>query len=74
MGGSLMIVNLKREAITAITAEEVAAIARRLEYDEYTNAFECLQDWHLLRAIAHDRPDLVEPYIFLLDMEAYDEA
>jgi hypothetical protein len=33
-----------------------------------------LQDWHFLRAIAFQRPDLVEPYIHLLDLEAYDEA
>ncbi|MFM5980227.1 MAG: DUF2555 domain-containing protein, partial [Sphaerospermopsis kisseleviana] len=31
-------------------------------------------DWHLLRAIAFQRPELVEPYIYLLDLEPYDEA
>ena len=38
------------------------------------NAFEVLNDWHLLRAIAFQRPELVEAYIHLLDLEAYDEA
>ncbi len=60
--------------IDAVTVEEVAAIATRLEQDEYPNAFEGLQDWHLLRAIAFQRPDLVEPYLYLLDLEAYDES
>jgi hypothetical protein len=58
----------------AVTVEEVAAIAARLEQDEYPNAFEGLQDWHLLRSIAFQRPDLVEPYLYLLDLEAYDES
>lgn len=60
--------------VDAVTVEEVAAIATRLEQDEYSNAFEGLQDWHLLRAIAFRRPDLVEPYLYLLDLEAYDES
>lgn len=60
--------------VAALTAADVAALASRLEKDEYTNAFAGLEDWHLLRSIAFQRPELVEPYIYLLDMEAYDEA
>jgi len=60
--------------VTAVTAEEVAALATRLELDEYTNAFDGLNDWHLLRAIAFQRPELVEPYLYLLDLQAYDES
>jgi hypothetical protein len=52
----------------------VAELAARLEGDDYDNAFEGLNDWHLLRAIAFQRPELVEPYVYLLDLEAYDEA
>jgi hypothetical protein len=33
-----------------------------------------LEDWHLLRAVAFQKPELVEPYLHLLDMEAYDES
>ena len=57
-----------------ITAEQVAEIATRLEQDEYSTPFEGLQDWHLLRAIAFHRQELVEPYLYLLDIEAYDES
>lgn len=60
--------------IPTLTAPDVAELAKRLEQDDYSNAFEGLDDWHLLRAIAFQRPELVEPYIYLLDLEAYDEA
>lgn len=60
--------------IAAITSTQVEALAVRLEQDNYTNAFDGLNDWHLLRAIAFQRPELVEPYLHLLDLEPYDEA
>lgn len=60
--------------IAELTPEDVAVIASRLEQDEYNSPFEALEDWHLLRAIAFQREELVEPYIHLLDIEAYDEA
>lgn len=60
--------------ITDLTPEDVAVIASRLEQDEYNSPFEALEDWHLLRAIAFQREELVEPYLHLLDIEAYDEA
>lgn len=60
--------------ISTVTADDVAQLAARLEGDDYDDAFEGLNDWHLLRAIAFQRPELVEPYVYLLDLEAYDEA
>jgi uncharacterized protein (DUF849 family) len=60
--------------LLSMTAEDVADVARRLEQDDYVNPFEALQDWHLLRAIAFQRQELVQPYLYLLDIEAYDEA
>ncbi len=60
--------------VATLTAADVAELASRLEQDDYTNAFAGLEDWHLLRSIAFQRPELVEPYIHLLDLEAYDEA
>jgi hypothetical protein len=62
------------ETIEKMTEETVAELAERLETDNYSSAFEGLEDWHLLRAIAFQRPDLVEPYIYLLDLTAYDES
>ncbi len=66
--------SISKQEIAAITAAEVEELATRLEMDNYSNAFEGLNDWHLLRAIAFQRPELVEPYIHLLDLEPYDEA
>jgi uncharacterized protein (DUF849 family) len=69
-----MTVELSKEAIAQMSPEEVATLANRLEADDYNNPFEALQDWHLLRAIAFQREELVEPYLHLLDVEAYDES
>lgn len=60
--------------ISDITQEDVDQLAQRLEQDAYTNAFAGLQDWHRLRSVAFQRPELVRPYLHLLDMETYDEA
>ena len=61
--------SISQKEIAAVTAAEVEELATRLELDNYSNAFEGLNDWHLLRAIAFQRPELVEPYIYLLDLE-----
>jgi Protein of unknown function (DUF2555) len=66
--------SISKKEIAAMTAAEVEELAARLEQDNYSNAFEGLDDWHLLRAIAFQRPELVEPFIHLLDLEPYDEA
>lgn len=67
-------VSLRTQDIETLTLEDVAQLAARLESDDYNNAFEALKDWHLLRAIAFQRQELAEPYLYLLDIEAYDEA
>jgi len=56
------------------TPTDVAEIADRLERDDYTNAFESLRDWHILRSLAFKGSDLAEPYRHLLDLEAFDEC
>lgn len=66
--------SISKQDIAAITAAEVKDLATRLEQDNYANAFEGLNDWHLLRAIAFQRPELVEPYLYLLDLDPYDEV
>ncbi len=60
--------------VTSFTPEDVEQLAIRLEEDAYSNPFDGLEDWHLLRAVAFQKPELVEPYLHLLDMEAYDES
>lgn len=63
-----------KQDIAMLSADDIANLAGRLEQDDYNNPFEALQDWHLLRAIAFQRQELIEPYIYLLDLETYDEA
>ena len=65
---------LTKQDIVSMTEDEVATIAGRLEQDEYETPFAALEDWHLLRAIAFQREELAQPYVHLLDIEAYDEA
>ncbi|MEM9213105.1 MAG: DUF2555 domain-containing protein [Cyanobacteria bacterium P01_F01_bin.150] len=60
--------------VATVTENDIADLAKRLEQDDYANPFDGLSDWHFLRAIAFQRPDMVEPYIYLLEMENYDES
>jgi hypothetical protein len=75
-GGASMMktLSISKKEIATMTPQDVEDLATRLEQDNYSNAFEGLNDWHILRAIAFQRPELVEPYIHLLDLEPYDEA
>jgi uncharacterized protein (DUF849 family) len=66
--------HLEQQKVSALTPEDVEELAIRLEKDDYANAFDGLNDWHLLRALAFQRPELVEPYLYLLDLEPFDES
>ncbi|TRU23945.1 MAG: DUF2555 domain-containing protein [Microcystis aeruginosa Ma_SC_T_19800800_S464] len=70
----MTVISFTDQDIAKYTAADIASLAERLEKDEYSNPFEALRDWHLLRAIAFQRQELAEPYLYLLDIEAYDEA
>ncbi len=78
MGGvSMVTMAISKQVVSQMTVDEVKRLVTRLEQDDYSNVFEGLEDWHLFRAIAFQRPEMVEmvkPYLYLLDLEAYDEA
>ncbi|GDX72812.1 hypothetical protein LBMAG39_12450 [Cyanobium sp.] len=61
------------ELIASLDEASMAALAQRLEEDDYPSPFAGLQDWHLLRAVAIHRPDLARPYVHLVDQEPFDE-
>ncbi len=61
------------ERLEAFDEAAIAELARRLEEDDYPTPFASLEDWHLLRALAIHRPDLAQPYVHLVDQEAFDE-
>lgn len=73
-GLAMTTLTVNQQNIATLTADDVANLAKRLEGDDYNNPFEALEDWHLLRAIAFQRQELAEPYLYLLDIETYDEA
>ncbi|MEB3314580.1 MAG: DUF2555 domain-containing protein [Cyanobacteriota bacterium] len=70
----MLSVHVSPEMVSEMTPDRVADLAQRLETDAYDNAFQGLQDWHLLRALAFQRPELAEPYLYLLDLEPFDES
>ncbi len=61
------------ERLAAFDDDAIAELAQRLEEDDYPSAFDGLDDWHLLRALAIHRPDLCGPYVHLVDQEPFDE-
>ena len=61
------------ERLEAFDEVAIAALARRLEDDDYPSPFAGLADWHLLRALAIHRPELARPYVHLVDQEPFDE-
>jgi hypothetical protein len=61
------------ELIASLDEASMAALAQRLEEDDYPSPFAGLQDWHLLRAVAIHRPELARPYVHLVDQEPFDE-
>ena len=64
---------ITKELLAAQTEASVAVLAQRLEDDDYASPFDGLGDWHLLRALAIHRPELVRPYVHLVDQEPFDE-
>jgi hypothetical protein len=61
------------EQLQKFDEQSIAALAARLDEDDYPTPFDGLQDWHLLRALAIHRPDLAFPYVHLVDQEPFDE-
>ena len=61
------------ELVNSFNEEMTFELAKRLEEENYDTPFDGLKDWHLLRALAINRPELTSDYIHLLDQEPFDE-
>jgi len=61
------------ELVNSFDEKMTLELATRLEEDNYKTPFDGLKDWHLLRALAINRPELTSDYIHLLDQEPFDE-
>jgi len=64
---------ISEELVNSFDEKMTLELATRLEEDNYTSPFDGLKDWHLLRALAINRPELKSNYIHLLDQEPFDE-
>ena len=64
---------INEELINSFDEQMTLELATRLEEDNYSTPFDGLKDWHLLRALAINRPELTSDYIHLLDQEPFDE-
>ncbi len=64
---------INNELVSSFNDEMTSELAQRLEEDNYPTPFDGLKDWHLLRALAINRPELTSDYIHLLDQEPFDE-
>ena len=64
---------ITEELVNSFDEKMTLELATRLEEDNYATPFDGLKDWHLLRAIAINRPELTTNYIHLLDQEPFDE-
>ena len=65
--------HISEELVNSFDEKMTLELAKRLEEDEYITPFDGLKDWHLLRALAINRPELTSDYIHLLDQEPFDE-
>ena len=64
---------ISEELVNSFDAEMTNELAKRLEEDNYKTPFDGLNDWHLLRALAINRPELTSNFTHLLDQEPFDE-
>ena len=64
---------ISEELVNSFDEKMTLELAKRLEDDNYSTPFDGLEDWHLLRALAINRPELTDNYIHLLDQEPFDE-
>ena len=64
---------ISEELVNSFDEKKTLELATRLEEDNYTTPFDGLKDWHLLRALAINRPELTSDYIHLLDQEPFYE-
>ena len=64
---------ISEQLVNSFDEKMTLELATRLEEDNYETPFEGLKDWHLLRALAINRPELTSDYIHLLDQEPFDE-
>ena len=64
---------ISEELVNSFNEKMTFELAKRLQEENYAKPFDGLKDWHLLRALGINRPELTSDYIHLLDQEPFDE-
>ena len=64
---------ISEELVNSFDEEMILELAKNLEECDYNAPFDVLKDWHLLRSLAINRPQLKSNYIHFLDQEPFDE-
>ena len=64
---------ISQELVNSFNEEMPLELARRLEEGNNNSPFGGLKDWHLLRDLAINRPELTTNYIHLHEQEPFDE-
>ena len=64
---------ISEELVNSFNEEMTLELAKRLKEDNYSTPFDGLKDWHLLRALAINGPELTTNYSHLFDQEPFDE-
>jgi len=64
---------ISEELVNPLDEEISLELAKRLEEENYNTPFDGLKDWHLLKTLAINRPEITTNYIHFLDQELFDE-
>ena len=64
---------ISEELLNSFVEEMTPKLVKRLDEEDYKIPFDGLKDWHLLRALAINRPELTFDNIYLLDQESLNE-
>ena len=64
---------ISAELVNSFNEEMTFELAKRLEDDNCQIPFDRPKDWHLLRALTLNRPELSSDFIYPLDQEHFDE-
>ena len=59
--------------INSLNEKMTFEVAKKLEDENYVSPFDGFKDWHSLRALVNNKPELTADYIHLLEQEPFDE-
>ena len=64
---------ISEELVNSFDEEMTFELSKMLEEDIYNTPIDGLKNFHVLRGLAINRPELTTNYIHLLDQEPFDE-